>query len=200
RGSAAARRREAGRRGGLVPTRDGAGVAARRRARSVPRPGRREAGAGRHPGGARELSAGPSGRHVGRHAGAAGARKDQRVGQGGRAVASPAETPVRAMARCWVIALVGLAACHHTATVTPTPDAEVGLARARQQFSRGDFAHAMIALRRLTFEVAASQPQLAEVWYRLAECYFQCGESVQVAQELRTVVDVYCKSVFALLE
>ena len=103
------------------------------------------------------------------------------------------------MARFRVIALVSLAACHHVATVTPAPRADVELARARQQFARGDFAHAMLALRRLTFELGASQPELAEVRYRLAECYFQTGDRVQAAHEFRQVADEYPTSEYAPL-
>jgi len=98
-----------------------------------------------------------------------------------------------------LVALVGLGACHHGATVTPAPRADVELARARQQFSRGDFAHALLTLRRLTFELAASQPELAEVRYRLAECYFQTGDRVQAAHEFRQVADEYPTSEYAPL-
>ena len=98
-----------------------------------------------------------------------------------------------------LVALVGLGACHHGATVTPAPRADVELARARQQFSRGDFAHALLTLRRLTFELAASQPELAEVRYRLAECYFQTGDRVQAAHEFRQVADQYPNSAYAPL-
>src|SRR2546429_9530120 len=57
----------------------------------------------------------------------------------------------------------------------------------------------MIALRRLTFELAASQPQLAEVRYRLAECYFQTGDRVQAAHEFRQVADQFATSEYAPL-
>src|SRR5205809_786319 len=199
RGPAAARRRQARRRRGLVPARFRAGVAAGCGARRVLGPGRREAGARRHPGCARELSAGARRRHAWRHDRPASARENQRRGEGRRAVDHATEITVRTPTRLRLIALVGLVACHHAPKVTPASQPDLELARARRQFRSGDFAHALISLRRLTFELGPGQPELGEVRYDLAECYFQTGDRVQAAHEFRQVADQYPTSEYAPL-
>lgn len=98
---------------------------------------------------------------------------------------------MRTMRRFWLIGLVGVMACHHGPKVTPAPDPTADLAKARQQFRSGAFARALLTLRRLTFELSATQPEMAEVRYYLAECYFQTGDRVQAAHEFRQVADLY---------
>ena len=106
---------------------------------------------------------------------------------------------MRTMRRLWLIACLA-AACHHASRVAPPPpDPVVGLARARAQFRRGDFGHAMLAFRRLTYELAATDPQMVEVQYYLAECEFQTGDRVQAAHDFRQVADQYPTSEYAPL-
>lgn len=98
--------------------------------------------------------------------------------------------------------LATLAACHHgsrAAVPAPASDPAVELARARAQFRRGDFGHALLAFRRLTFELSATQPEVAEVQYYLAECEFQTGDHVQAAHDFRQVADQYPTSAYAPL-
>src|SRR5438093_1905508 len=199
RGPAAARRRQARRRRGLVPARLRAGVPPGCGARRVPGLGGREAGARRHSGCARELPAGDRRRHARRHDRAAGARENQRGREGRRAVDHAPEIAVRTLTRLRLVALLGLVACHHAPKVTPASQPELELARARRQFHSGDFAHAQISLRRLTFELGPAQPELVEVRYDLAECYFQTGDRVQAAHEFRQVADQYPTSEYAPL-
>jgi outer membrane protein assembly factor BamD len=101
------------------------------------------------------------------------------------------------MRRCALIGLTVLAACHQGPRVTPAPDPAADLAKARQQFRRGDFRRAMVTLRRLSFELGPAQPELAEVRYYLAECYFQTGDRLQAAQEFRQVAEGYATSEYA---
>jgi len=104
---------------------------------------------------------------------------------------------MRTMRRLWLIGLVGVVACHHRPKVTPAPDPTAALAKGRQQFRRGDFGDAMLTLRRLTFELSATQTEMAELRYYLAECYFQTGDRVQAAHEFRQVADQYPTSEYA---
>ncbi len=106
---------------------------------------------------------------------------------------------MRTPTRLRLIALVGFVACHHAPKVTPASQPDLELARARRQFRSGDFAHALISLRRLTFELGPAQPELGEVRYDLAECYFQTGDRVQAAHEFRQVADQYPTSEYAPL-
>src|SRR5437899_7678102 len=103
------------------------------------------------------------------------------------------------MRRLWLIACLA-AACHHASRVAPPrPEPGGGWARARAQFRRGDFGHAMLAFRRLTYELAATDPQMVEVQYYLAECEFQTGDRVQAAHDFRQVADQYPTSEYAPL-
>ncbi|HEX4575072.1 MAG TPA: outer membrane protein assembly factor BamD [Gemmatimonadales bacterium] len=94
-------------------------------------------------------------------------------------------------------ALAALGGCHHEPTVLPAPDPGRDLARARTEFRRGDCQHALLSFRRLTFELAASDPALPEVQYGIAECYFQTGDRVEAAHDFRQVADQYPLSEFA---
>jgi outer membrane protein assembly factor BamD len=98
-----------------------------------------------------------------------------------------------------VTAAAVFAACHHAPDVAPAPDPVADLARARALVRRGDFSHALVAFRRLTFELGATQPEMAEVQYYLAECYFQTGDRMEAAHDFRQVADQYPTSEFAPL-
>jgi len=95
-------------------------------------------------------------------------------------------------------AVAGIA-CHHGPRVVPAPDPVAELARARAQFSSGDFKRALTSFRRLTYELGPSQPEMADVRYHLAECYFQTGDRVQAAHDFRQVADEYPTSEYAPL-
>ncbi len=105
------------------------------------------------------------------------------------------------MRRFWLIAGIALAACHRGGAprVAPAPHADADLAKARQQIRRGDYAGALGTLKRLTFELTPTQPEMAEVRYNVAECYFQTGDRVQAAHEFRQVADQYPTSAYAPL-
>jgi len=105
---------------------------------------------------------------------------------------------MRAMRRSLLIAgATLLAACHHGARVVPAPDPVAELAKARAQFRSGNFGKALVSFRRLTYELGPSQPEMADVHYHLAECYFQTGDRVQAAHEFRQVADQYATSAYA---
>jgi outer membrane assembly lipoprotein YfiO len=97
------------------------------------------------------------------------------------------------------VALMGLAGCHRAPQVVPARQPAAELERARTDFRSGKFARAMVSLRRLTFELSPTQPEMAEVRYYLAECYFQTGDRVQAAHEFRQVADQYPTSEYAPL-
>ena len=91
------------------------------------------------------------------------------------------------------------AACHHAARVPAPPDPVAELARARARFRHGDFGRALLLFRRLLYELSATQPEIAEVQYSIAECYFQTGDRVQAAHDFRQVADQYPTSEYAPL-
>ena len=92
-----------------------------------------------------------------------------------------------------------LAACHHGPRVVPTPDPVAELATARALFRHGNFGKALNSYRRLTYELSPSQPEMAEVRYYLAECYFQTGDRVQAAHDFRQVADQFPTSEYAAM-
>jgi outer membrane assembly lipoprotein YfiO len=96
------------------------------------------------------------------------------------------------------VAAAGIA-CHHGPRVAPVPAPVAELARARAQFSSGDFSKALTSFRRLTYELSPSQPEMPDVRYHLAECYFQTGDRVQAAHDFRQVADEYPMSEYAPL-
>jgi outer membrane protein assembly factor BamD len=98
-----------------------------------------------------------------------------------------------------IVGAAVLAACHHGPRVAPAPDPVAELARARSQFQRGDYGKALVSFRRLTYELGPTQPEVADVRFHLAECYFQTGDRVQAAHEFRQVADQYATSDFAPL-
>src|SRR6266705_6047167 len=103
---------------------------------------------------------------------------------------------------CLLAAAAGVvfaAACHHAARVPPPPDPVAELARARARFRHGDFGRALLLFRRLLYELNATQPEIAEVQYSIAECYFQTGDRVQAAHDFRQVADQYPTSEYAPL-
>ena len=98
--------------------------------------------------------------------------------------------------------LIGWAAaagCHHGARIQLAPDPVAELARARAQFHRGDCGKALVAFRRLSYELSPTDPELAEVKYNLAECSFQTGDRVQAAHDFRQVADQFPASPYAPL-
>src|SRR5205814_4583705 len=159
----------------------------------------REARAGRRGRRARELSTGALGRYTGGHTHAARTGKDQCAGEGGRAVAGPAQTAMRTMRRVLLIGLAAAAGCHHGPRIQPAPDPVAELARARAQFHRGDFGKALISFRRLSYELSPTDPEVAEVKYNLAECSFQTGDRVQAAHDFRQVADQFPATPYAPL-
>lgn len=103
----------------------------------------------------------------------------------------------------WMLGLcllpLGAGACHQRVRVPPTVQADADLERALTLFRRGDFRRAQLLLQRLTFEFGPGQPELAQVRYYIAECYFQLGDRVQAASDFRKVADEFPVSEFAPL-
>src|SRR5467141_3418404 len=100
------------------------------------------------------------------------------------------------------LALGGSAACHHgrrSAAAAPAAQPALDLERALGLFRRGDFRHAQVLLQRTTFEFAPGAPEMAQVRYYLAECYFQLGDYVQAAADFRKVADEFSTSEYAPL-
>lgn len=102
--------------------------------------------------------------------------------------------------RNWtLVGLVGLVACGSHRSVQAIPEPTVMLDRARAAFRHGHFTQAQLLFQRLTFELGPGRPELAEVRYSLAECYFQTGDRVQAAHEFRQVADQFAESPYAPL-
>ena len=103
------------------------------------------------------------------------------------------------MRRCWVVGWIAVAACRSAGPpqVAPAPRTEVELARAKEQFRRGDFSHALATFKKLSFQFLPAQPEAAETRYYLAECYFQTGDRLEAAHEFRQVADLYPSTEYA---
>jgi len=102
------------------------------------------------------------------------------------------------------VALSGLggAACHPRGRVpraAPVVPADIDLRRAMDLFHRGDFRRAQTILQRVSFELMPGTPELAELRYYLAECWFQLSDYVQAASEFRKVADEFSTSEYAPL-
>ncbi len=101
------------------------------------------------------------------------------------------------------LSLIAIAAasigCHHGPRVVPAPDPVAELARARALLREGKFSKALVLFKRLTYEIGPTQPEMAEVQYDLAECYFQTGDRVQAAHDFRQVADQFPTSDWAPL-
>jgi outer membrane protein assembly factor BamD len=108
---------------------------------------------------------------------------------------------------CAALGIVGgaagaAAACHpgrSRLTVPVIAQPEVDLERAMRLFRRGDFRHAQTILQRTTFEFPPGAPELAQVRYYLAECFFQLGDHVQAASDFRKVADEFPTTEYAPL-
>ena len=106
---------------------------------------------------------------------------------------------MRTMRCVLLLGWAAVAACHHRARIQPAPDPVAELARARALFHHGDFGKAIVSLRRLSYELSPTDPDLAEVKYDLAECSFQTGDRVQAAHDFREVADQFPTSTYAPL-
>jgi outer membrane protein assembly factor BamD len=100
------------------------------------------------------------------------------------------------MARWWVMALLLAGACGKGGADLP-PDPMTDLARARELVRQGRYGKAIPAYQRLSFELAPSQPEAAEVRYYLGECHFQTGDYATAIQEFRRAADAFPDSPWA---
>src|SRR5882762_1611441 len=95
-----------------------------------------------------------------------------------------------------------LAACHprgRAPQAAPAVAPDVNLRRAMDLFHKGDFRRAQVILQRVSFELPPGTPELAEVRYYLAECWFQVGDYVQASSDFRKVADEFSTTQFAPL-
>ena len=86
--------------------------------------------------------------------------------------------------RVWcLIGGLWLAACAHgpQRIETRVQDPKADLSEALALFRRGDFNRALIGFRRVQFELAPTQPEVAEARYFIAECDFQLGDRATAA-------------------
>jgi outer membrane protein assembly factor BamD len=104
---------------------------------------------------------------------------------------------IRGVIMCAVLAATAGCGRRGPRSGAPTLDPSVNLERAMQDFRRGNFRKAQMALQRLTFEFGPGQPELAQVRYHMAECSFQLGEYVQAAADFRRVADDFSTSEYA---
>ncbi|PYO61953.1 MAG: hypothetical protein DMD28_07530 [Gemmatimonadetes bacterium] len=104
--------------------------------------------------------------------------------------------------RVWcLIGGLWLAACAHgpQRIETRVQDPKADLSEALALFRRGDFNRALIGFRRVQFELAPTQPEVAEARYFIAECDFQLGDRATAALEFRKVADDFPDSEYAPL-
>jgi len=103
----------------------------------------------------------------------------------------------------WLLTLGLLGACQHAtraaARDAPEPDPKQFMVDARTAFRHGNFASALIAYRRLQFELSAGDPQMAETRYYVAECSFQTGDLATAALAFQKVAEEFPTSEFAPL-
>jgi outer membrane protein assembly factor BamD len=99
----------------------------------------------------------------------------------------------------WLVSLALLAACAHATRVPEIQDTDQALAQARAQFRHGDFAGALLAFRRVQFELNPGQQVLPEVRYLLAECAFQTGDMAGAALAFQKVAEEFPTSEYAAL-
>jgi outer membrane protein assembly factor BamD len=103
----------------------------------------------------------------------------------------------------WLLTLALLGACQHASRVAsrdaPEPDPKQFMAVARTAFRHGNFARALIAFRRLQFELSAGDLQMAETRYYVAECSFQTGDFATAALAFQKVAEEFPTSEFAPL-
>lgn len=107
------------------------------------------------------------------------------------------------MRASWLLSVVLLGACHHASrvasSVAPEPDAKQFLADARAAFRRGNFPRALVAFRRLQFELGPGDPLTAEARYYVAECSFQTGDLATAALAFQKVAEEFPTSEYAAL-
>jgi outer membrane protein assembly factor BamD len=103
----------------------------------------------------------------------------------------------------WMFSMVLLGACHHAARVAPSvapdTDAKQFLADAQATFRDGHFARALVAFRRLQFELGPGDPLTAEARYYAAECSFQMGDLATAALAFQKVAEEFPTSEYAAL-
>jgi outer membrane protein assembly factor BamD len=103
----------------------------------------------------------------------------------------------------WLVSMVLLGACHHAArvasSVAPDTDPKQFLAEARAAFRRGQFARALVAFRRLQFELGPGDSLTAEARYYVAECSFQLNDLASAALAFQKVAEEFPNSEFAAL-
>jgi outer membrane protein assembly factor BamD len=71
------------------------------------------------------------------------------------------------------------------------------LARARTMIRHGQYGKAIPVFQRLSFELAPSLPEAAEVRYYLGECHFQTKDYATAIQEFRRAADAFPDSPWA---
>jgi outer membrane protein assembly factor BamD len=102
-----------------------------------------------------------------------------------------------------LLSLFLLGACHHgapiTSNVAPEPDTRQIMAEARTAFRHGNFGRALLAFRRLQFELGAGDSLVAEVRYLVAECTFQTGDIATAGLAFQKVAEEFPTSEFAPL-
>jgi outer membrane protein assembly factor BamD len=102
----------------------------------------------------------------------------------------------------FAVTLGTVAACHPRGRVPKVPPAvqpDVDLRRAMDRFHHGDFRRAQVILQRISFELPPGTPELAQVRYYMAECWYQVGDYVQAVSDFRKVADEFSTTEYAPL-
>jgi outer membrane protein assembly factor BamD len=99
--------------------------------------------------------------------------------------------------------LVLLGACHQAAhvqsNIAPDADTKQIVDESRAAFRHGHFARALVAYRRLQFELGPGDPLTAEARYFAAECSFQLGDLATAALAFQKVAEEFPTSEYAAL-
>ena len=109
---------------------------------------------------------------------------------------------MRHMRFYWLLSLVLLGACRPAqveSTFQPASDPGPILIKARASFRTGNFASALVDLRRLQFELGPGDSLVGEVRYYVAECTFQTGDLASAALAFQKIAEEFPNSEYASL-
>jgi outer membrane protein assembly factor BamD len=101
-----------------------------------------------------------------------------------------------------LLTLVLLGACRPAnvqSTFQPSSDPAPIIVKAREEFRSGQFASALVSLRRLQFELGPGDSLVGEVRYYVAECTFQTGDLATAALAFQKVAEEFPTSDYASL-
>jgi outer membrane protein assembly factor BamD len=99
----------------------------------------------------------------------------------------------------WSVALLAACGSPPPQRIQPIVDSGQLMVEARAAFRRGQFERALLAYRKLQFELNPAQPEMAEARYYAAECTFQTGDPAGAVLAFQKVAEEFPTSLYAPL-